>query len=102
SQIANSAFTGVATELPEETELSVPNLDSEAEKLFDKFGYIWSDWLYAYRRTRRVDRQSTQEYLAASPVLVSYEELRDHGLVVPQYAPAATSPTLAQRHSAIQ
>ena len=82
--------------------MSAPNLDSEAEKLFDKFGYVWSDWLYAYRRTRRVDRQSTQEYLAAPPVLVSYEELRDHGLVVPQYDPGAVSPTPAQRRSAIQ
>ena len=82
--------------------MSVPNLDSEAEKLLDKFGYIWSDWLYAYRRTRRVDRQSTQEYLAAPQVLVSYEELRDHGLVVPKYDPGAVSPTLAQRRTAIQ
>lgn len=82
--------------------MSAPTLDSEAAKLFARFGYVWSDWLYAYRRTRRVDLQSTQEDLAAPPVLVSYEELRDHGLLVPQYDPGAVSPTPAQRRSAIQ
>jgi hypothetical protein len=82
--------------------LSAPNLDSEAENLLKKFGYVWSDRLYAYRRARRVDRQSTQEYLAAPPILVTYEELRDHGLAVPQYDPGAESPTPAQRRAAIQ
>jgi hypothetical protein len=82
--------------------MSALNVDSEAENLLKKSGYVWSDWLYAYRRARRVDRQSTREYLAAPPVIVSYEDLRDNGLIVPQYDSSAVLPTPAQRRAAIE
>jgi hypothetical protein len=82
--------------------MSGPNLDSDAENLLNEYGYVWSAQLYACRRVRRVDRQSTEEYLAAAPVVVSYEELRDHGLVVPQYDSSAIPPTPTERRAAIQ
>jgi len=82
--------------------MSAPNLDSDAEILLKKYGYVWSDWLYAYRRTRRVGRESTQEYLAAPPVVVSNEDLKDHGLIIPQYDSSAATPTPAQRSAPIQ
>ena len=73
--------------------MSAPHIELEAENLFNRHGYVWSDWLYAYRRARRVGRESTQEYLAAPPVVVTYEDLKDHSLIIPQYDSSAVMPS---------
>ncbi|MGA7872072.1 MAG: hypothetical protein WCA22_14390 [Candidatus Binatus sp.] len=96
-EIADCSFDGIAGK-----EMSAPDIELEAENLPRDFGYVWSDWLYAYRLVRRVGRESTEEYLAAAPVVVSYEDLKDHGLVIAQYHSGATSPTPMERNAAIQ
>jgi len=82
--------------------MSAPHIELEAENLFNRHGYVWSDWLYAYRRARRVGRESTQEYLAATPVVVTYEDLKDHALIIAQYDSGAVLPGPAERNAAIQ
>jgi hypothetical protein len=82
--------------------MSAPHIELQAEKLFERYGYVWSDWLYAYRRVRRIGRESTQEYLTAPPVVITYEDLKDHGLIVPQYDSSVVYPGPAELNAAIQ
>jgi hypothetical protein len=62
--------------------MSAPDdLNLEAEKALKQAGYLWDEHLYAFRRTRDFNRQTTKEYLASQPVVITFEELYDHKLV---------------------
>ena len=82
--------------------MSAPDIELEAENLPRDFGYVWSDWLYAYLGEYAEWEGNQRRVSAAAPVVVSYEDLKDHGLVIAQYHSGATSPTPMERNAAIQ
>jgi hypothetical protein len=59
-------------------------LDPDAARLLGRHGYLWDDWFHGFRRERRVGGESTEEYLKKGPIVISFEELRDHGLLAPE------------------
>jgi len=58
-------------------------IDPRADQLLKKHGYRWDDWHYGFRRVRRPESESTDQYIARGPIIVSFEELEDHGLYMP-------------------
>jgi hypothetical protein len=58
------------------------NIEIQAVRLLTDAGYLWDDSLYAFRRVRRVGRETTQQYLNSPPLAIAFEELEDHGLVL--------------------
>ena len=80
-----------------------PTINIDAVKLLEREGYLWDDWRYAFRRTRRVGRESTEEYRNSTPKVISFEDLRDHHLVwASELARAAGSEnTVRQRHDGL-
>lgn len=69
------------------TKMGLPaEFSEEAEKLIQKYGYLWDDWSFGLRRTRRVGEETTEEYLQTVRV-IPFEKLSDHGL----FEPHATS-----------
>ncbi len=77
------------------------DLDLEAKELLRDAGYLWDDHLYAFRRTRGVDRQTTEEYLASKPVVIAFEELYDHHLVGGDSHSREEQPTASERLAAL-
>ncbi len=71
------------------TELNL-NIDPRADGLLRKHGYRWDDWHYGFRRVRRPDSESTDQYVARGPIIISFEELEDHGLLTPLTPPGKT------------
>jgi hypothetical protein len=55
--------------------------DPKAEQLLMEGGYRWDDWHYGFRRVRRRESESTDQYLARGPIVITFEELDDHGLL---------------------
>jgi hypothetical protein len=47
------------------------DFDSDALKILAAYDYIWDPMSYAFRRARRVEKESTEEYLAKKPCVVS-------------------------------
>ena len=58
------------------------NIEIQAVRQLTDAGYLWDDSLYAFRRVRRVGRETTQQYWNSPPLVVAFEELEDHGLVL--------------------
>jgi len=82
--------------------MNEPNIEQQAEDLLKKHGYAWCHALKAYRRTRQVRQESTSQYLAGEPVVVTFEELEDHNLIPPQFGPTGVQPTLAEKRANLQ
>lgn len=62
--------------------MSTPEvIDREAEAILSREGYLWDAFLNAFRRIRQPRHESTDAYLQAGPVLITIEELEDHGLL---------------------
>jgi hypothetical protein len=83
--------------------MSVPvGLDGEAKRLLNDEAYLWDDMLFAFRRTRQVRRESTEEYRKMAPVVISFEDLEDHGLIAGEFRSYAQERTLQQRHESLR
>lgn len=62
---------------------SVPQtIEFRAVQMLEKAGHLWDDSLFAFRRTRRVGSETTEQYLKSDPRVVAFEELDNHGLVL--------------------
>ncbi len=59
-------------------------IEFEAVRILREAGYLWDDSLFAFRRTRRVGAETTEEYLKSPPKVISFEELDANGLVLPR------------------
>jgi hypothetical protein len=57
-------------------------IEFEAVRILREAGYLWDDSLFAFRRTRRVGTETTEEYLKSPPKVISFEELDANGLVL--------------------
>jgi hypothetical protein len=51
----------------------------EMELLLKASGYLWDKWTFGFRRTRDLDHETIEQYLAKVPNIISVEELEDHG-----------------------
>lgn len=61
--------------------MTVPeNIDKVALGLLETHGYAWDPMALVFRRVRRVDKESFEKF-EDNPVVISFEELRDHELV---------------------
>jgi len=59
--------------------VAVPkNIDSLAIRILEDNGWLWDDYRFSFRRVRF--EESTQDYLSRPPLLITYEEISDHGL----------------------
>jgi hypothetical protein len=59
-------------------------IEFQAVQMLSEAGYVWDDSLFAFRRKRKIDRETTEQYLKAPPKVIAFEELDDHGLVLPR------------------
>jgi hypothetical protein len=59
------------------------NVHPGAVQLLEKANWIWSDARKVFMETRNPERETTEEYRRRSPATISYEEIRDHGLIGP-------------------
>ena len=57
-------------------------IDLKAVHMLRDAGYVWDDSLFAFRRTRRIGAETTDEYLSSPPRVIAFEELDDKGLVL--------------------
>ncbi len=61
--------------------MAVPeNIDKVALGLLETHGYAWDSVALVFRRVRRVDKQSFASF-EKKPVVITFEELRDHELI---------------------
>ena len=52
----------------------------EMERLLKSNGYLWDNFYNGFRRIRNIENhETTQEYLAKPPNVISFEELEDSG-----------------------
>jgi hypothetical protein len=58
-------------------------LPDEAEILLKLHGYVWDNLLDGFRKVRTIGQESLEHYLKAAPDVISFEELKDHGLFEP-------------------
>ena len=59
-------------------------IEFHAIQMLRNAGYVWDDSPFAFRRKRRIDQETTEQYLKAPPKMIAFEELDDHGLVLPR------------------
>jgi len=59
------------------------NVHLRAIQLLKNANWIWSEARKAFIETRDPERETTEDYRRRSPATISYEEIRDHGLVEP-------------------
>jgi len=59
----------------------LPNIGKEVIQLLQEVDFIWDNLSKAFIEAREPERESTDEYKNRSKRSISYEELRDHGLV---------------------
>jgi len=57
-------------------------IELKAVHMLRDAGYLWDDSLFAFRRSRRIDLETTEQYLSSAPKVVAFEELDGHGLVL--------------------
>jgi len=61
--------------------MSVPdNIDKVALGLLETHGYVWDPIALVFRRVRRVDKEAYGDF-ERHPVVITFEELRDHELI---------------------
>ena len=57
------------------------DVDPEALSLFSRADLVWQEWPKGFIETRQLDRETTDEYQSREKNFISYEELRDRGLI---------------------
>ena len=73
-------------------------IEIEAVHMLRDAGYLWDDSLFAFRRKRRIGSETTEQYLNASPRVIAFEELDDHGLVLPRQSNGPRATAEARRY----
>lgn len=56
-------------------------IDPEAIQLLEEADWPWSCFDAAFIKAREPEKETIEQYRSRPPELISYEELRDHGLV---------------------
>jgi hypothetical protein len=73
-------------------------IEFQAVQMLRDAGYVWDDSLFAFRRKRRIDRETTEQYLNSPPKVIAFEELDDRGLVLPRQINGPRATPEARRH----
>jgi len=47
----------------------------DSERLLKASGYLWDPWSFGFRRVRDWDHETTEQYLAKRPEIITFEEL---------------------------